>query len=118
VTIDEIVDDIETLLTYRGLLSKLLHWDLNEDRVTGVVVLDRIQVRDEFRGQGHADETLQVFTAYCDERALDAELTVRPLTEGIDPRRLRNLYVRNGFLAHPWRENVMFRRCRRSAAPP
>jgi GNAT superfamily N-acetyltransferase len=118
VTIDEIIDDIETLLTARGLRSKLLHWDINEDRATGVVVLDRIQVKDEFRGQGYARETLRVFTDYCDEHNLDAELTVRPLTDRTAPRRLRKLYGIHGFRAHPRRENVMFRPCKRNAAPP
>jgi hypothetical protein len=111
-TIDEIVDDVDTLLTERGLRSKLLHWDINQGVATDVVVLDPIQVKEEFEGQGWAEEVSRVFTAYCDEHNLDAELTVRPLTERTDPRRLRRLYGRHAFVAHPHRENVMIRPCK------
>jgi len=58
-SIDEIVDDLETLLAKKGLRSKLLHWDLNTSPA-GTLVLDRLQVRNEFEHQGHADEALTV----------------------------------------------------------
>ena len=118
-TIDEIFDEVETLLIEQGIRPQLLHWDLshNEGDAPNLVTLDRIQIREEFEEQGWSDKALKVFTRYCDQHSLDAKLTVRRLTERTNLRRLRRLYTRNGFIADVGRKNGMTRRCQRSTAP-
>jgi hypothetical protein len=108
-SIDEIIEDVETLLTQKGVQSKLLHWDLSLNPTTGTLVLDRMQVKDEFEHQGYASAALAVLDSYCDKHGLDVELTVKPLNERTDPVRLRMLYDRHGYVPDPARENVMVR---------
>ena len=109
-SIDEIVEELEERLTVAGLREKLKHWDVNAQGRVGdvkVVELDRMVIFREHRNQGHAHQVLDLFTAYCDEQRLDAELAVRPLRDETensetgddktDTERLFKLYSAHGF---------------------
>ena len=84
VSIGEVVEELEERLTTARLFGKLQFWDVNAREHTGdarTLILDRVKIYRQHRGQGYGDQVLTVFTAYCDEHGLDAELTVRPLPD-------------------------------------
>lgn len=84
VTIGEVVEALDERLAAAGLSEILQCWDVNAREQQGsvrTVILDRVKVYREYRGQGYGDRILSVFTVYCDEQQLDAELTARPLPD-------------------------------------
>jgi hypothetical protein len=122
-SIDEIAEELEVRLAVAGLLEKLEHWDVNAHVRGGevkLVSLDRMTIFRKHLKQGHAHRVLAVFTAFCDEQQLDAELTVRPLhneTENgetnddkTDIERLFRLYSAHGFV-RTGAGHHMFRAC-------
>lgn len=107
VSIDEIREAVEDLLVAAGLRAKVLNWDLDWSAESARLVLDRIQVMDEWRGQGIAKQVMRTFVDFCDEHGLDVELIVRPLDESTTEAGLRRLYGEFDFVNGP--ENGMFR---------
>jgi hypothetical protein len=107
---DDVREEVEQLLLDRGLRKKLMNWDIYPHPESALIVLDRMEVHDEYRGAGVADEVMKVFTAYCDGYQFNAELTVRPLDERTTEEGLRRLYSRHGFVKRG-QGNDMERRC-------
>jgi predicted GNAT family N-acyltransferase len=97
-SIDEIRENFDEILHACGLRAKLLHIDLDWNNGPRPLVLDRLVIRNEERGQRIANQVMKAFIAFCDNYKLSAELTVRPLDESTDEVGLRRLYSRYGFV--------------------
>jgi GNAT superfamily N-acetyltransferase len=122
VSIGEVVETLDERLATAGLLDRLQHWDVNaREHASDVktVVLDRVKIYREHQEQRHGRRILDVFTDYCDEQGLDAELTARPLPDEDEEiedeqtviERLFRFYGRHGFV-RTGAGNDMFRACR------
>ena len=109
VSIGEVVEALDERLATAGLSDKLQHWDVNAREHAGdvtTVVLDRVKIYREHREEGHGHQILDVFTDYCDEQGLNAELTARPLPDEDEEiedeqtviERLFRFYGRHGFV--------------------
>jgi GNAT superfamily N-acetyltransferase len=114
-SIDEIRETVEDILVAAGLRVKLLNWDLDWNAESGTVVLDRIQVMDECRGQGVAKQAMRTLVEFCDEHGLNVKLIVRPLDEITSEIGLRRLYGNFDFVNGP--ENEMFRAAKSTPKP-
>jgi GNAT superfamily N-acetyltransferase len=111
VSVGEVVETLDERLIAAGLFEKLQCWDVNAREQVGdakVVILDQMKLHREYRRLGYGHRILAVFTAYCDEQGLDAELTARPLPDGdvgdnaedeqVSIERLFRLYEAHGFV--------------------